>query len=102
MAHYMLSESNRKAVDMKCKKKIKTMDFILILLAIMTLLFTITMMVFFYKFQMIPDTLCTCWFAAVVGECGGMSWIKTNKDKIQDRQWAKEDRENERKEGENL
>ena len=40
----------------------------------------------------IPDTLCQCVFAVLGGECGVMGWIKTNKDKRQDRKWSEEDR----------
>ena len=41
----------------------------------------------------IPDTLCQCVFALLGGECGVMGWIKTTKDKQQDRKWAEEDRQ---------
>ena len=30
--------------------------------------------------------------AATIGECGICGWIRTNKDKQQDRKWEKEDR----------
>ena len=32
----------------------------------------------------IPDTLCTCFFVAVTGECGFMGWIKTAKVRQQE------------------
>ena len=40
---------------------------------------------------MIPDTLCTCVFAALFGECGAMAFIKTAKERRQDRKWQQED-----------
>ena len=40
---------------------------------------------------MIPDTLVTCVFAALGGECGAMAWIKTTKERRQDREWQKQD-----------
>ena len=40
---------------------------------------------------MIPDTLCTCVFAALFGECGAMAFIKTAKERRQDREWQQED-----------
>lgn len=43
-----------------------------------------------------PDTLVTCVFATLGGECGILGWIKTNKDKRQDRRWQREDMKRER------
>ena len=44
----------------------------------------------------VPDTLVTCVFATLGGECGILGWIKTNKDKRQDRRWQREDMKRER------
>ena len=44
---------------------------------------------------MIPDTLCTCVFAALGGECGAMAFIKTAKERRQDRKWIREDQDRE-------
>ena len=41
---------------------------------------------------MIPDTLVTCVFAALGGECGAMAWIKTAKERNKERKWEVEDR----------
>ena len=57
------------------------MDIILVIVGIVLLLFTITMIVVFLIYGSIPDTLCTCVFAALGGECGVMGWIKTAKEK---------------------
>lgn len=72
-------------------KKIGAMDVILIFVAVVLLMFTAVMIYLFITQGAIPDTLCTCVFAVLGGECGVMGWIKTNKDKIRDRQWEKED-----------
>ena len=75
----------------KKKQPIKTMDVILVVVAVLLASFTITMIVIFKETGMIPDTLCTCVFAALGGECGVMGWIKTTKDRRQDREWQKQD-----------
>lgn len=77
------------------KKGIKTMDLILILVAISVAWFIHRMLVLYETTGGIPDTLCQCFFVFVGGECGVMGWIKTTKDKNRDREWEKEDRERE-------
>ena len=59
----------------------KTMNVILVLIGAFLLIFTVTMVVTFFVCGSIPDTLCTCVFAALGGECGVMGWIKTAKEK---------------------
>lgn len=71
--------------------KKRTMDFILVLVGISVLIFTITMILIYLYTGGIPDTLCTCFFVACTGECGFMGWIKTAKTRAQDRIWQKED-----------
>lgn len=71
----------------------KTMDLILIIIAIFIIIFTIMMFVTFWRFAMIPDTLCTCFFACVGSECGVMGWIKTTKERHENRKWQLEDEE---------
>ena len=71
----------------------KTMDLILIIIAILVIIFTVMMFVTFWRYNMIPDTLCTCFFACVGTECGAMGWIKTTKDRMRERQWQLEDEE---------
>ncbi len=78
-------------------KKLKTMDLILIILAVFLLLFVIVMLWMYYFTGGIPDTLCTCVFSVCGGECGAMAWIKTTKDKKIDRKYQLEDREHEEK-----
>lgn len=71
--------------------KKKTMDFILIIVGISILIFTIAMIWIYLLTGGIPDTLCTCFFVACTGECGFMGWIKTAKTRFQDREWQQED-----------
>ena len=75
------------------KEKWKTMDVILVILAIFLLVFVIVMIAIY-----IPDTLCTCVFSVCGGECGVMGWIKTTKDRHLSRQYELEDRETDKKE----
>ena len=72
--------------------KIGTMNLILIIIAIALTIFTAIMIWLFILYQYIPDTLCTCVFAALTGEAGAMAWIKTTKEKKVDREWELEDR----------
>ena len=82
----------------KKKKGFGTMDFILIVVGVLLVIFTVTMIILFCTFGTIPDTLCTCVFAALGGECGVMGWIRTTKDRHRERNYELEDREyNERK-----
>ncbi len=68
-----------------------TMNLILLFVGIVGLAFTITMIIVFCRLGMVPDVLITCVFAALFGECGAMSVIKSVKIRNQDRQWQKED-----------
>ena len=82
------------------RKKLKTMDIILVVMAVLLVAFTLKMILVFEQTGAIPDTLCTCVFAALGGECGVMGWIKTTKDKLTDRKWQIEDRKKREKERE--
>lgn len=70
----------------------KTMDKVLVIICVATLIFVIVMIWLFYEKGEIPDTLCTCFFSFVGSECGIMGWIKTTKEKERERQWEKEDK----------
>ena len=70
----------------------KVMDVILIIVGLCLAAFTVAMIVLFQIYGAIPDTLCTCVFAALGGECGIMGWIKTSKDRRREREWELEDR----------
>ena len=81
----------------KQPKQIRTMDVILVVIAVALTAFTVEMIVIFRESGAIPDTLCTCVFAALGGECGAMAWIRTSKDRMQERKWLREDQEREEK-----
>lgn len=81
---------------------IGVMDIILIIVGVSLLLFTLCMIYLFTIYGSIPDTLCTCVFAALGSECGIMGWIKTNKDKRQNREWQLEDEKRQQKQVEHL
>ena len=82
---------------MKEKKSVRTMDIILAVIAVFLLLFIVVMVWLYYQTGAIPDTLCTCVFAACGGECGVMGWIKTTKERQRERSFELEDREHEEK-----
>lgn len=74
------------------KKKIGTMDIVLVIVGILLAAFTIKMTFVYETVGAIPDTLCTCVFAALGGECGIMGWIKTTKERNREREWMLQDK----------
>lgn len=81
------------------KKSMGVMDRILIFVGILLIIFIVVMIVLFCSFGSIPDTLCTCVFAACTGELGITGMIQSTKNKYREREWQKED-EKELKENE--
>ncbi len=77
------------------KKKMGTIDKILLIVFVCLVLFVVKMIQLFEAYGTVPDTLITCVFAAAVGECSITGWIKTTKERHQDRKWQLEDQENE-------
>lgn len=75
------------------KSKIGTMDIILVVIAVFLLAFVTVMLWLYYQTGSIPDTLCSCVFAACGGECGVMGWIKTTKERFNERREFLDDRE---------
>lgn len=75
------------------KKSVGAMDVILVIVGISLLAFTIAMIQIFREYGAVPDTLVTCVFATLGGECGIMGWIKTTKDRNKERKWEQEDRQ---------
>ena len=69
-----------------------TMNLILVIIGITLLCFTVSMIDLFKTYGTIPDTLVTCVFAVLGGECGVMGWIKTSKEKNRDRAVELQDR----------
>ena len=80
-------------------ERMGVMNFILILVGVALVAFTIEMIHVFKVYATVPDTLITCVFAALAGECGIMGWIKTTKEKNKEREWKKEDEETEEAHG---
>lgn len=77
-------------------ERIGVMNLILVLIGAALLVFTLAMIDLFKKQYAIPDTLVTCVFATLGGECGVMGWIKTTKERTQRRKWDREDRQQDR------
>lgn len=74
------------------KNKLKTMDVILIVLGIAIAVFVIDMRNIYIQTGGVPGELIAGFFTVVGGECGVMGWIKTTKDRRQERQYELEDR----------
>lgn len=72
---------------------ISKMDIILLIVGVILLSFTITMIIIYVITGAVPDTLVTCVFATLTGECGILGWIKTTKERRQERKWQLEDEE---------
>lgn len=72
-------------------KKLKDMDLYVIAVFALLIVFTITMVITFNKCYAIPDTLCTCVYGCLGAEYGALAWIKTTKERKQERKWQKED-----------
>lgn len=75
------------------KKHLGVMDFILIIVGVLLITFTVVMIIVFCNYGAIPDILCSCVFATLGCECGVMGWIKTTKEKNKDRENELKDRE---------
>ena len=58
-----------------------TMDIILVIVGVCAVTFTAVMIWLFCLYGAIPDTLVTCVFAILGGECSVMGWIKTTKER---------------------
>lgn len=78
------------------RKSVGTMNLILLIVFLCLVIFTVTMIWLFRVYGSVPDTLVTCVFATLGGECGILGWIKTTKEKKQDRRWQREDMKRER------
>lgn len=73
-------------------KKVGTLNLVLILVGVFFVWFNWQMILVFRECGSIPETYACAVVAATIGECGICGWIRTNKDKQQDRKWEKEDR----------
>lgn len=82
---------------MEKKKNVRTMDIVLVVIAVFLLIFVAILLWIYYRTGGIPDTLCTCVFGICGGECGVMGWIKTTKERSKDREEFLSDREHQEK-----
>ena len=80
------------------KKKMGTMDKVLILEGVILVAYTAADLAVFWHSGNEPATLTACVFGVCGFENGVMGWIKTTKEKVRDRRWEQEDRERMRKE----
>lgn len=63
------------------KKHIKALDVALVIVAAVFVMFTAVMIWTFWRFQMIPDTLATCFYSSCGIELIAAAWIETQKQK---------------------
>lgn len=73
-------------------RRLGVMNLILILVGVALLAFTLCCIGLFVRYGTIPDTLVTCVFATLGGECGIMGWIKTTKERHREHRWEQEER----------
>lgn len=71
--------------------KIGTLNIVLVCVGLFFVWFNCQMLEMFKMFGSIPETYACAVITATIGEAGICGWIRTNKDKRQDRKWAKED-----------
>lgn len=83
------------------KKRMGTMDFILLIVFLCLTVFTIAMIALFTVYGSVPDTLITCVFATLRAR-QALGWIKTTKEKKQDRRWQLADMRREKEEAERI
>lgn len=86
-------DKDEKSKETETTGGIGVMDIILIIVGLSLLIFTVAMIQTFRTYGAVPDTLITCVFATLGGECGIMGWIKTTKERNKERDWELQDRE---------
>ena len=72
-------------------KKVGTLNIVLMLVGAFFIWFNWQMILVFRECGSMPETYASAVVAATIGECGICGWIRTNKDKQQDRKWQKQD-----------
>lgn len=71
------------------------MNLVLILVGVVLVAYTVTALILSAKLITVPSELTVAVFSVCGGECGIMGWIKTTKERREDRKWMKEDRDSE-------
>ena len=74
-------------------KKVGTLNLVLMFVGAFFIWFNWQMILLYRQCDSMPETYACAVVAATIGECGICGWIRTNKDKQQDRKWAEEDRQ---------
>lgn len=85
----------------KLKAKIKrfgTLNIVLICMFLYTVYINERMLRVYETCGSAPETTWCALIGAIIGECGICGWIRTNKDKRQERKWEKEDRKRQKQE----
>ena len=77
--------------------KIGTLNIVLILVGSFFVWFNWQMILLYQECGSMPESYACAVVAATIGECGICGWIRTNKDKKQDRKWQKEDERKQQK-----
>lgn len=72
-------------------KKIGTLNLVLLLVGAFFIWFNWQMISVYRSCGSMPETYACAVVAATIGECGICGWIRTTKDKRQDRKWQKQD-----------
>ena len=90
-AAHAARRKRQKGKEPQAGKGLGGMDKILIILGAFLLCFIVTMIVIFIVTGSTPDTLIQCVFGLGGLEGGVMGWIKTTKERRQDRRWARQD-----------
>ena len=72
-------------------KKVGTLNIVLMLVGAFFIWFNWQMILVFRECGSMPETYACAVVAATIGEGGICGWIRTNKDKQQDRKWQKQD-----------
>lgn len=75
----------------KRRKKIKTLDIILICVFGYMIFLNWKMIQLFQVTGSAPETAWCALIAALIGECGICGWIRVSKDRNRERKWEKED-----------
>lgn len=73
--------------------KFGTLNIVLVLVFLLFLWFNWRMMEIYTTVGSIPETYACAVVAALLGECGVCGWIKHTKERNKEREWEKEDRE---------
>lgn len=88
-----MEDENKAKTEKPSRKSPGVMNIILVIVGVSLFAFTLAMIQLFREYGAVPDTLVTCVFAALGGECGIMGWIKTSKDRRREREWEVEDKQ---------